>query len=128
MSYIKDATDYQEKAMRFLNPEVRERGIEEMLNNAALGLAGEAGEIADLIKKHHYQGHPLDTMKLKDELGDLCWYVAEACDALMRLEDSTNGLSYYDFQAVLARNLDKLKARYPGGRFERERSVNRVVD
>jgi NTP pyrophosphatase (non-canonical NTP hydrolase) len=78
-----------------------------------LGIAGEAGEVADLIKKRIGHGHPLDKERLKKELGDVLWYVsALATWAGMTLED------------VAQANLDKLRARYPEG-FSIERSLNR---
>ncbi|UZT28588.1 nucleotide pyrophosphohydrolase [Bacillus phage vB_BceS_LY5] len=48
--------------------------------NIALGLVGEAGEIADLIKKQEYHGHPINLPEIKKELGDLLWYFARLCD------------------------------------------------
>ena len=47
------------------------------ITNAALGLVGEGGEVADLVKKHIYHGHALDRDRLADEIGDVLWYVAE---------------------------------------------------
>lgn len=98
---------YQELAMRTAKPECRN------LSNVGLGLAGEAGECADLIKKHLHQGHTLDKEKLKKELGDVAWYLALGCEvAETRLEE------------VMRMNVDKLMARYPDG-FDPERSKNR---
>ena len=83
------------------------------LTMGALGLCGEAGEFADLVKKHLYQGHPLDRGHLKKELGDVAWYLAISAEAL--------DLSLSE---VLQANIDKLKARYPEG-FAAERSRRR---
>lgn len=83
--------------------------------NAALGLCGEAGEVADLVKKWQYQGHNLDKKKVIEELGDVCWYVAVASEAL--------GI---DLEEVMRRNVEKLKARYPSG-FDVNNSINREV-
>jgi NTP pyrophosphatase (non-canonical NTP hydrolase) len=74
------------------------------LQHAALGLASEAGEFADALKKHLFYGRPLDHVNLIEELGDVCWYVALAAAAL----DVPLG-------EVLARNVAKLKVRYPAG-------------
>lgn len=69
-----------------------------------LGVAGEAGEVADLIKKHVGHGHDLDDDKLVKELGDVLWYVAGIATA--------RGISLSE---VAERNIDKLRKRYPDG-------------
>lgn len=82
----------------------------------ALGLTGEAGEVADLLKKGYGHGHGVDTEKLKKELGDVLWYLAVLADAFgMTLED------------VARANVEKLRARYPAG-FTVEASKNRGPD
>lgn len=80
---------------------------------AGLGLAGESGEVADLIKKILGHGHQLDVDKIATELGDLLWYIAEICTTLQ-----------LDMENVAHQNLVKLQKRYPGG-FSSERSINR---
>ena len=83
------------------------------LTLAALGIAGESGEVVDHIKKIVYHDHPIDYDALTKEIGDLMWYVAYLLDTLdIPLDD------------VLAANIEKLKARYPDG-FSQERSRNR---
>ena len=82
---------------------------------AGLGLAGEAGEVVDYLKKVVGHGHKLDKDKLVKELGDVLWYVAEICSAINA-----------DMSDVAQQNMDKLKARYPDG-FSSERSINREV-
>ncbi len=72
------------------------------LVHAVLGLQTEAGELADPVKKHIYYGRPLDPVNLREEIGDCLWYLAIACDAL--------GTT---LEAEQARNLAKLRARYP---------------
>ena len=67
--------DYQQEAMSLLNPALNPQDV---LENALMGLCGESGEAIDLLKKHRFQGHPLDKEKLKKELGDVAWYLAEA--------------------------------------------------
>ena len=102
--------EYQELAMRTLNPNLSQKDI---LINGVMGLCGESGEAIDLVKKHLAQGHELDKEHLAKELGDIAWYLAEAATALdIPLEDI--------FQA----NIEKLKKRYPEG-FETERSLSR---
>lgn len=80
---------------------------------AALGLAGEAGEFANLVKKLTAHGHTIAPETLADELGDILWYLSEAASAC--------GL---ELQAIAAGNVAKLKARYPDG-FSEENSRNR---
>lgn len=70
----------------------------------ALGLAGESGEFADIVKKHLGHGHPLDDDKALKELGDVLWYVARAAAKL--------GFTLDD---VAAANIAKLRKRYPDG-------------
>ena len=88
------------------------------LLTAALGLTAEAGEFTEVVKKIIHQGKPYNEQNvfhLKRELGDICWYLAQACMAL----DTT-------FDEVIEMNVDKLKARYPGGEFDVHHSENRV--
>ena len=99
--------EYQKLAMRTCSP----YGF--CISNVGLGLAGEAGECADLIKKTLHQGHSFDKEKLINELGDVCWYVALACSVMD-----------IDMEEVLELNIEKLAARYPD-KFEAERSINR---
>ena len=102
-----NANEYQQLAMRTLNPELSQKDI---LINSVMGLCGESGEAIDIVKKWLAQGHELDKEKLAKELGDIAWYLAEAATALdMPLGD------------ILQGNIDKLKARYPEG-FEADRS------
>lgn len=85
------------------------------LLNGALGLTGEAGEVADIIKKHIFHGHDLDTDALIKEIGDVCWYIALLCTAIGE-----------SMESVMKKNIEKLKTRYPEG-FSSEASINRVV-
>ena len=102
--------EYQKLAMTTLNPELSEKDV---LINGVMGLCGESGEAIDIVKKWLAQGHELDREKLKKELGDICWYLAETATAL--------GLSLED---VMEANIEKLRKRYPRG-FDAARSVNR---
>ena len=88
------------------------------LMTAAFGISAEAGEFTEVIKKIFLQGKSYNEdniFHLKRELGDICWYIAQACMAL----DTT-------FEEVLQMNYEKLSARYPEGAFSIERSENRV--
>src|SRR5215469_14883580 len=95
--------DYQKAALRTLYPDLT---TNERFGLCGLGLAGETGEVADMLKKHlyHRNGKPLDVNKLKDELGDVMWYFFVLLD--------TVGLS---FEEVLEANVAKLLERHPDG-------------
>jgi len=87
-----------------------------MLNAAALGLNGEAGEIADHVKKVLFHGHPLDEDtrdKIAREIGDILWYCAMGAKGI--------GLGLGEIATM---NVEKLRKRYPEG-FSVERSINR---
>ena len=87
------------------------------LLTAALGLTAESGEFTEVVKKIILQGKPYNEeniFHMKRELGDICWYLAQACMAL----DAT-------FDEIIEMNVDKLKARYPGGEFDVHKSENR---
>ena len=87
------------------------------LLTAALGICAEGGEFTEVVKKIVFQGKPVNDeniFHMKRELGDICWYLAQACMAL----DTT-------FDEVIEMNVDKLKARYPGGEFDVHYSENR---
>jgi NTP pyrophosphatase (non-canonical NTP hydrolase) len=105
--------DYQAQAARTRNQE-HAPGDKGVMAINALGIAGEAGEVAELVKKHIGHGHVLDVERVKKELGDVLWYVAAiATDVCIELDD------------VAATNIAKLRARYPEG-FDPSRSQNRA--
>ena len=88
------------------------------LMTAAFGMSAEAGEFTEVVKKIFLQGKPYNednVFHMKRELGDLCWYLAQACIALN-----------ITFEEVLEMNYEKLSARYPAGSFDVYRSENRV--
>jgi NTP pyrophosphatase (non-canonical NTP hydrolase) len=105
-----ELNQYQQLALRTAG---HRASTQKTLTNTALGLAGESGEVADIIKKTFYHGHPLDKEALHKELGDVLWYLAVMADALG-----------YDLDDIAQANVDKLRARYPEG-FSEERSLNR---
>lgn len=80
----------------------------------AIGLAGEAGEVCELVKKGIFHQHGLDREKMADELGDLMWYVSAICTKLD-----------LDLGEILEANIRKLERRYPNG-YNSEDSQRRV--
>ena len=88
-----------------------------LLLTGSIGMASEGGEFAEIVKKCIFQGKPLDADTIfhaKRELGDIIWYWVNSCSAL--------GL---DPNEVIEENVNKLKARYPGGEFDVHYSENR---
>jgi NTP pyrophosphatase (non-canonical NTP hydrolase) len=88
-----------------------------LLLTAAIGLAAEGGEFAEIPKKIFFQGKPFTEearFHMKRELGDIFWYWTNACRSLG-----------YDPNDVIAENVSKLESRYPGGSFDPFYSENR---
>ena len=87
------------------------------LLTASMGLGAESGEFTEVVKKILFQGKPLDAdniFHMQRELGDIMWYWMQGCMALN-----------IDPNEVIQMNIDKLKARYPGGDFDAHYSENR---
>lgn len=95
-----DFNQYQEKIIGFMNPKVMEDN-HDILMNAVLGICGEAGEVADLIKKWLFHERDLDLDKLDKEAGDVLFYIA--------LYANARGVLLSD---IAQKNVDKLTARY----------------
>lgn len=101
--------EYQKAAMRTAST----TNSKDLILNGSLGLCGESGEVADVVKKHLFQGHELNRDKIIKELGDVCWYIAITAEGL--------GV---DLETVMQINIEKLMKRYPEG-FEANKSINR---
>lgn len=72
------------------------------LMHATLGIAGESGELVDAVKKSIIYGKELDRVNMREEIGDIMWYIALMCRTLN-----------FDLDELLQENIDKLKKRYP---------------
>ena len=112
----KEIQDFSHFAARLY--ELAEQGFPtQRLFTAAVGMSAEAGEFTEIMKKIAFQGKPVNEdnlFHLKRELGDIMWYVAQACIGLNISLDE-----------IMEMNVDKLKARYPGGEFDVHHSENR---
>lgn len=123
MTTFKEYQELSRRTGRFISEEVEDEGARTTQRNlflayGGLGLAGESGEVVEIIKKVSYHDHPLDYVKkleLKKELGDVLWYIAYLCSVLD-----------LDMGEIAEENIEKLKLRYPEG-FSSERSINRTV-
>ena len=98
----------------------REGANIERLTTSGVGLAAESGEFLEIVKKMVFQGKPYNDDNREHliiELGDVMWYVANACIALE-----------VDFEEVIEMNVKKLEKRYPGGSFDIHKSENRAAN
>ena len=122
LDFVHDVTsteslDYAALLTRMNKLELEDDCNLSQLLTAALGLTAESGEFSEVVKKIILQGKPYNednVFHMKRELGDICWYIAQACMAL----DTT-------FDEIIVMNVDKLKKRYPGGEFNVHQSENR---
>ena len=106
--------EYQREAARTGGSDLTPGNEDKGLNCAAMGLAGEAGEVCDLVKKWQHHRAPRDVEKLQKELGDVLWYLAHGCNVMG-----------FDLGDIAAQNVAKLRARYPDG-FSTEASIARA--
>jgi NTP pyrophosphatase (non-canonical NTP hydrolase) len=97
---------------------IRGRINEEMIRlfHSGMGLCTETGEFLDMLKKYIFYGKELDKVNLKEEIGDIFWYIAIACDVLD-----------VDIDEIMERNIEKLKARY-GDKFNKQDAINRDLE
>lgn len=105
--------EYQALAQRTSRNDI---SPDDHLFNGILGLAGETGECADLVKKCFFQDGRDIHEDLKDEVGDVLWYVVEVISAMG-----------WTLEEVAQHNVDKLRKRYPEG-FDADRSLHREVN
>ena len=111
-----ESKDYEAFVYRIQELEGQEFPTERLLT-AAVGMSAEAGEFTEIVKKIVFQGKPVNEENLfhmKRELGDIMWYVAQAC---MGLDTSID--------EIIEMNVEKLEKRYPGGSFDVHYSENR---
>jgi len=113
----KESNDIEPFASRLLGLQ-REHNVNiPLLLTGAIGLGAEGGELQEIVKKILFQGKPLNeenVFHMKRELGDIMWYWINTCRALG-----------FDPNEVIAENVRKLEARYPGGQFNAYHSENR---
>jgi NTP pyrophosphatase (non-canonical NTP hydrolase) len=121
MDFVQEVTSSESNAFGAMNKRMEvlsDAGINPaLLMTGAIGIASEGGEFAEIVKKCIFQGKPMDdetVFHCKRELGDIMWYWINSCRAL--------GIDPND---VVAENVNKLKARYPGGEFDVFYSENR---
>ena len=119
--FVDAVTSNESKSAEAFSVRLRELYSEglpiERLLTAAVGMSAESGEFTEVVKKIIFQGKPVNEenlFHLKRELGDIMWYVAQACMAL----DTS-------FDEIIEMNVEKLQKRYPGGKFDIYKSENR---
>ena len=116
LDFVHDVTSTESLDYAALLTRMNKLELEDDCNLSQL-LTAESGEFTEIVKKIILQGKPYNEdniFHMKRELGDICWYIAQACMAL----DTT-------FDEIIEMNVDKLKKRYPGGEFNVHQSENR---
>ena len=113
--YIKNVMVTESVDLQFILARLQDVRVVRLLH-AMIGMCTETGEIQDALKKHIFYGKPLDEVNLKEEAGDLLWYVAILLDEL--------GVS---FEEVMDKNIAKLRARY-GDKFTEAAALSRNLD
>jgi len=94
--------EFLKESSRTMTPDCFNDVIKNETLHGIIGVAGEAGELIDAMKKALFYGQELDLENIKEELGDILWYVA----AIIRSEG-------WSFEEIMQQNIDKLKIRYP---------------
>ena len=119
--FVQEVTSAESNAFGAMNKRMEvlsDGGINPaLLLTGAIGMASEGGEFSEIVKKCIFQGKPMDDETIfhcKRELGDIMWYWINACRSLN-----------LDPNEVVAENVKKLEARYPGGKFDVHYSENR---
>ena len=120
--FVQEVTSAESNNSSFMSERIKQLEFDSKTNMAllmtgAIGIASEGGEFAEIIKKCVFQGKPMDDdtkYHIKRELGDIIWYWINSCRALD-----------LDPNEVIKENVNKLKARYPGGEFDVHYSENR---
>lgn len=113
MKHIHTLNEYQRHALRTAPNPKKKITVDADLLHGAIGIATESGELLDAIKKHLFYGRKLDDTNLREEIGDVMWYLAILCRA-------TNT----DMSIIASINIEKLRLRYPD-KFDQERAINR---
>ena len=107
--YIQDAIRTESRDFSKIGERMAQEDNIRLLH-AAIGIVTEAGELQDALKKHVFYGKELDTVNIKEEMGDLFWYLAIMADTLD-----------ISFEELMKTNIQKLKARY-GEKFTEEKA------
>jgi NTP pyrophosphatase (non-canonical NTP hydrolase) len=113
--YVKNAVKTESQDFEKISSRISNPGNIRLLHGG-IGLATEAGEFLDALKKHIYYGKELDRVNLAEELGDLFWYCAIIADELN-----------VPFASIMEKNINKLKARY-GEKFSEEKAEKRNLE
>ncbi len=113
--YISDATRTESTDFKAMDQRLSDDGLKRLLH-AGIGLSTEAGEFLDALKKHIFYGKELDRVNLAEEVGDLFWYIAIIADELG-----------FEFESVMDKNIQKLKARY-GEKFSEKKANSRDLE
>jgi NTP pyrophosphatase (non-canonical NTP hydrolase) len=112
--YIKHAVRTNVKDLKDISNRFNSDSIIDLLH-AAIGLSTESNELLDVFKKHLFYGKEIDMINVKEELGDICWYIA------IILDDRN-----WTWEEIWTMNIEKLKKRY-GENFSKDKALNRKL-
>lgn len=113
--YVQDAVRAESADMEKIGYRLGSKTNVRLLH-AAMGMSTESAELLDALKKHIFYGKPLDITNLKEEIGDIMWYIAIACDTMG-----------FDLTQIMSDNIEKLRKRYPE-KFSEDNAINRDTD
>lgn len=106
--------EYIENVLRTESP--KNPIVPRRLLHGTMGICTEAGELLDAVKKGMYYGKPMDYVNIREEIGDLLWYMALIIDEMG-----------WSFEQIMEENINKLKTRYPE-KFTEEKAINRDLE
>lgn len=109
-----DFNEYLKESARTMAPVIHPDNVKTETLHGIIGVASEAGELLDAVKKSLFYGQPLDLENIREESGDILWYLA----AVLRSEG-------WNFEEIMQENIDKLKLRYPE-QFSQEAAYERA--
>ena len=114
MSNIQNMVQILDDYSKFVNQVASEKELMGRITQGIIGVTTEAGELLDMLKKHMFQSRSIDETNIKEECGDIYFYMTELMDAIGT-----------DIWEVIDLNTKNLKTRYPGGHFKKSKSINR---
>ena len=124
-NYINLALEFEAPEGAYLDSKTKLQSTQTVrLLHSIIGVSGEAGELLDQIKRHLFYSKDLDLVNLKEEFGDMLWYISLGIDAIAKMENKNpNDLE----KEIKKANISKLDVRYKNKLFTAEQALNRDI-